>query len=63
MKLKKKEDQSLDGLVLLRRGNKIIMRGGGRKGPGRVIGGGDKRGGRIRCGRRLGEEKYRGSGN
>jgi hypothetical protein len=27
MKLKKKEDQSVDALVLLRRGNKILMRG------------------------------------
>jgi hypothetical protein len=27
MKLKKKEDQSVNSLVLLRRGNKIFMRG------------------------------------
>ena len=27
MKLKKKEDQSVDTLVLLRRGNKILMEG------------------------------------
>jgi hypothetical protein len=29
MKLNKKEDQSMDALVLLRRGNKIIMGGRG----------------------------------
>jgi hypothetical protein len=29
MKLKKKEDQSVDASVLLRKGNKIIMGGGG----------------------------------
>jgi hypothetical protein len=27
MKLKKKEDRSVDSLILLRRGNKIIMEG------------------------------------
>jgi hypothetical protein len=31
MKLKKKEDQSMDVSVLLRRENKIIMRGRGRE--------------------------------
>ena len=39
MKLKKKEDQSVDASVLLRRGNKIIMEGRRREGPGRKIGG------------------------
>jgi hypothetical protein len=29
MKLKKKEDQNVDALVLLRKGNKIITGGGG----------------------------------
>ena len=31
MKLKKKEDQSVDASVLLRRGNKIFMGGKGRE--------------------------------
>jgi hypothetical protein len=35
MKLNKKEDQSVDASILLRRGNKIITGGRGRKGPGR----------------------------
>jgi hypothetical protein len=35
MKLKKKEDQSLDASVLLRRGNILIRRSGGRERPGR----------------------------
>ena len=35
MKLKKKEDQSVDVSVLLRRGNKIIMGSRGREGHGR----------------------------
>jgi hypothetical protein len=52
MKVKKKQDQSLDASVLLRRGNKLIMgcigwagiwrkRGGGedKKGPGSGVGG------------------------
>ena len=38
MKLKKKEDQSVDASVLLRRGNKMIMGGRGREGPGRESG-------------------------
>ena len=33
MKFKKKEDQSVDALLLLRRENKIIMRGRGSRGP------------------------------
>ena len=42
MKFKKKEDQSVDASVLLRRGNNIILGGRGRKGPGRERGGGGK---------------------
>jgi hypothetical protein len=45
MKLKKKEDQSVGAPVLLRRGNKIIMRGRGWKGLGRKKGEGEKGGG------------------
>jgi hypothetical protein len=48
----KKEDQSVDASVLLRRGNKMIMGGRGREGPGRERGGGGKKEGRMRCGRR-----------
>ena len=44
MNLKRKENQRVDVSVLLRRGNKIIMRGRGREGPGRERGGGGKRG-------------------
>ena len=54
MKHKKKADKSVDALVLLRRGNKIII-GGRRK---RDLGGReeeDKKGDRIRCGRGQGE--------
>ena len=43
MKLKK-EDQSVDTSILLRRGNKISTGSGGREGPGRERGGGGKRG-------------------
>jgi hypothetical protein len=50
----------VDALVLLRRGNKIIMGSRGREG-GRDLGGkGEeegKRAGRIRCGRRQRREK------
>jgi hypothetical protein len=35
IKLKKKENQSVDASVLLKRGNKIIMEGRGREGGGR----------------------------
>jgi hypothetical protein len=35
MKLKKKEDQSLDVSILHRRRNKIITGGRGREGPGK----------------------------
>jgi hypothetical protein len=45
MKLKKKEDQSVDASVLLGRGNKIITGGRGREGPWREKGGGGKEGG------------------
>jgi hypothetical protein len=40
MKVKKKEDQSVDASVLLRRGNKIIKGGRGWEGHGRKRGGG-----------------------
>jgi hypothetical protein len=43
MKLKKKEDQNVDASVLLRRRNKIIMGGRGKKQS------------RRRCGKRQGE--------
>jgi hypothetical protein len=39
MKLKRMEDQSMDSLVLVRRGNKIIKGSQGWKGLGRNIGG------------------------
>jgi hypothetical protein len=39
MKLKKKEDQSLDASFLFRRGKTIIMGGRGREGPWRNRGG------------------------
>jgi hypothetical protein len=39
MKLKKKEEQSVNASILHRRGNKIIIGGRGREGPGREIGG------------------------
>ena len=45
MKFKKKEDQSVDASVLLRRGNKIIMGGRGREGTGRERGGGGREAG------------------
>jgi len=53
MKVKKKEDQSVDASVLLRRGIKINTGGRGRDGlmKKRKVGE-EKRGGRIRCGRR-----------
>ena len=57
VKLKKEEDQSVDASVLLRRGNKIIMGDRGWEGLGRERGGkegGEKRGSRIRYGRRWG---------
>ena len=44
MKPKKKEDQSMDASVLLRRRIKIIIRGRGREGPGRDSGEERKRG-------------------
>ena len=46
MKLEKKEDQSVNASILLRRENKIITGGRGRERPGRERGGG-KNGGRI----------------
>ena len=46
MKLNKKEDQSVDASVLLKRENKIIMGGRGREGSRRERGGGGKSGAR-----------------
>jgi len=40
MKLSKKKHQSVGASILLRRGNKIIIGGRGREGPGRERGGG-----------------------
>jgi hypothetical protein len=51
MKLKKKV-QSVNALVLLRRGNKIITGGRGTQGTVKDRSGEGKRGGRIKCGRR-----------
>ena len=53
MKLKKKEDQSVDASVLLRRGNKIITGGRGREEPG-MERKGRNIGHRIKCGRKQG---------
>jgi hypothetical protein len=39
MKLNKKEEQSVDTSILLRKGNKIIMGGRGRERPGKKKGG------------------------
>ena len=44
MKLKKKEDQSVNASVVLRRGSKIIMGGRKREGHGRKKGGREERG-------------------
>jgi hypothetical protein len=52
MKLKRKEDQRVDGSVLLRRVNKIIKGSRGWEGHGRQRRGGGKKRGRIRYGRR-----------
>jgi hypothetical protein len=63
MKLKKKTDQSVAGLVLLRMGNKNIVRGRGREkfgsergGGGKMVAGSGVLGDRVR-------RKYRGSRN
>ena len=48
MKFKKKEDQSVNASILLRKGNKIITGGRGMKGSGRKRGGWGRSGGRIR---------------
>jgi hypothetical protein len=61
MKLKKKVDQSVHSLVILRRGNKIIMGCRGREGPEREREGEGKRG-QDQVWEEMGE-KYRGSGN
>ena len=50
MKLKKKEDQSVDASILLRRG-KIITGGIGREVTGRERRGGEKKGARSSMGR------------
>ena len=63
MKFKKKEDQSVDASVLLRRGNKIIMGGRGREGPGRQRAGGGERWGRGLGVGRDEREKFKGSEN
>jgi hypothetical protein len=57
MKLKKKEDQSMDASILLRRGIKIIMGSRGREGLESETGGGGRKGGRVRCGRRWGRSR------
>jgi hypothetical protein len=66
MKLKKKEDQSMDASVLLRRGNKIIIGHRGWEGCGRDVGGrGDgerKKGSQDQVWKET-VEMYRGSGN
>ena len=66
MKLKKKEDQSMDASVLLRRGKKIIRGHSGWVGCGRDVGGrGDgerKKGSQDQVWEETGE-MYRGSGN
>ena len=46
MKRKKKKDQSVDASILYRRWNKLITGGRGRKGLGRQIGRGEKKGGK-----------------
>jgi hypothetical protein len=50
MKLKKKEDQSVDAAILFRRWNKKLMGGNRSEGLGRGRGGGGKKRGRIRYG-------------
>ena len=63
MEFKKKEDQSVDASILLRRWNKIITGGSRREGPERERGEKSKKEwDRVRCGKRQ-EKKYRGSGN
>ena len=44
MKLKKKEGQRMDALVLFRKGNKKIIVGRGREGPGKEKGGVEEKG-------------------
>jgi hypothetical protein len=62
MKLKKKEDQSVDASILLRRGNKIIM--GGRQSGGTWMGERKrmKKGGQDKVLEETGEN-YRGAGD
>ena len=59
MKLKKKEDQSVNASVLLRRGNKIIIGGRGRKEFGRKRRGEGEREGKNQIWEEM-EEMYRG---
>jgi hypothetical protein len=54
MKLNKRKDQSVDSSVLLRRGNKILIGGGGWAGCGRKKGRGGRKVGRIRYARKQG---------
>ena len=62
MKLKRKEDQRVDALVLLRRGNNIIKRSRGWEGHGRKRGGGVDKEGQSMVWEEV-EEIYKGSGN
>ena len=62
MKLKKKEDQSVDASVLLRRGNKIIKGSRGWEELGRKRRGGGEKEGKNQVWEEM-EEMYRGSGN
>jgi hypothetical protein len=61
MKFNKKDDQSVDASILLKRGNKIIMGGRGSEGSGRKRVGGGKRGWQYQVWEETGE-KSRGSG-
>jgi hypothetical protein len=62
MKLKKKEDQSVDASVLLRRGNKVITGGRGWEGLGRKRRGEGRKGGQDQVWEEMGD-RYRASGN
>ena len=61
MKLNKKEGQIVDASIPLRRGNKIIMGGRGREGPGWERRGGGKKLGQDQVGKET-EEKFSGPG-
>jgi hypothetical protein len=62
MRLKKKDNQSVEVSILLRMGNKIITGGRGREGSERDRGGGGKKRREDHVWKGTGE-KYRGSGN